>query len=65
MVELLIGTGWTFAAGFIGYHIAAARSRATIRAMQRDAYYLKRWLERQRQATVEADLAYELERMRK
>ena len=65
MFELLIGTGWTFAAGFIGYHIAASRARVTIRQMQRDRYYLSRWLERQRQATVEADLAYELERLRK
>ena len=68
MIELLIGTGWTFAAGFIGYHIGygieSARHRATVRKMKRDAYYLRKWLDRQRQATVEADLAYELERIR-
>lgn len=65
MYELIIGTGWTLAAGLIGYSISQARHRVTIRRLQRDQYYLRRWLERQRQATVEADLAYEIERMRK
>lgn len=65
MYELIIGTGWTLVAGFIGYSIAQARHRVMIRRLQRDQYYLRRWLERQRQATIEADLAYEIERMRK
>ena len=65
MFELIIGTGWTLAAGFIGYSISQARHRTTIRRLERDQYYLRRWLERQRQATIEADLAYEIERMRK
>ena len=45
MIELLIGTGWTLAAGFIGYAIASARYRARVREIETNLYYLKRWMD--------------------
>jgi len=45
MIELLIGTGWTLAAGFIGYAIASARYRARIREIETNLYYLQRYLD--------------------
>jgi len=49
MIELLIGTGWTLAAGFIGYAIASARYRARIRHIETNLYYLKRWMDNRRE----------------
>ena len=45
MIELLIGTGWTFAAGFIGYAIASARYRSRVREIETNLYYLQRYMD--------------------
>lgn len=64
MGTLIICTLWTLAAGFMGYSIANARNMEKVRRMQRDIFYLKRWLHQQVRATRETDLELELERMR-
>jgi tRNA G37 N-methylase TrmD len=45
MLELLIGTAWTFAAGFIGYAIASARYRSRIQQIETNLHYLRRYTE--------------------
>jgi len=45
MLELFIGTAWTFAAGFIGYAIASARYRSRIQNIETNLYYLQRYLD--------------------
>jgi hypothetical protein len=45
MLELLIGTGWTFAAGFLGYSIASARYKSRMQDIENNLYYLKRYVD--------------------
>lgn len=45
MLELFIGTAWTFAAGFIGYAIASARYRSRMKTIQTNLSYLQRYLD--------------------
>ena len=56
MLELFIGTAWTFAAGFIGYAIASARYRSRIRQIETNLHYLRRYADETRRR-IERKLA--------
>lgn len=65
MLQLVIMTGWTVLAGFIGYSIAQAKTTTEVKRLRRDVYYLRRWCDQLQQEVTSLDLDLELERLRK
>lgn len=64
MLEIVIGSLWTAAALYLGFHMGKASTADQISKLRRDNYYLKKWLDRQVRATIETDLDLEVERIR-
>lgn len=65
MATFIAMLGFMPVVAFIAYWNGRQSRMDEIRRLRRDNHNLKRWLENQRRATIETDLAFELERMRK